>query len=273
MGLIGHLKPWASRQRAQVRAIKARLAPEKRATLAVLSIMKNESLNVDEWIDHYIWQGADHLFIIDNGSTDDTLAKIEASPHRSRITLLSRPERHRQGYHYRRVFLTERIKRRFQWLMVADADEFWFAKQVEKLPDALESFANADVIYARWSQFGSQGQAAHPASLRRDLVMRHEALGPHRATKWIVRTSAIGRNALFIHKIRGACSSRTVTDTDHFQLNHYMTQSLHFWQSVKMARGDASTPSADNLRTMANYTEFNDQAVVVDRALADRLAS
>lgn len=272
MGLIGALKPWASARKAQFRQLRAKAFPEHRAPLAVLAIMKNEALNVDEWIDHYIWQGADHLFIIDNGSTDDTVARIEASKHRSRITLLSRPERHRQGYHYRRVFLAERIKRRFQWLMVADADEFWFARQAEKLPDALEHFDNTDVIYARWSQFGSPGQQAHPASLRRDLVMRHEALGPHHATKWIVRTSAIGRNALFIHKIRGACSSRTVTDTDHFQLNHYMTQSLHFWQSVKMARGDASTPTADNVRTMEIYAAFNGQAVVEDRALADRLA-
>ncbi len=272
MGLIGALKPWASARKARLRQLRAKVFPENRSALAVVAIMKNEALNVEEWIDHYIWQGADHLFIIDNGSTDNTVARIEASPHRSRITLLSRPEPHRQGYHYRRVFLSERIKRRFQWLMVADADEFWFAKGAKTLPEALDHFAGIDVIYTRWSQFGSPGQEAHPAGLRRDLTLRHAALGPHHATKWIVRTSAIGRNALFIHKIRGACSSRTVTDTDHFQLNHYMTQSLHFWQSVKMARGDASTPAADKLRTMATYAAFNDQSVVMDRALADRLA-
>lgn len=271
MGLIGNLKPWASRRRAQIKALRARLAPERRAMLAVLSIMKNEAMNVDEWIDHYIWQGADHLFIIDNGSTDDTVARIKASVHRDRITLLERPERHRQGYHYRRVFLNERIKRRFQWLMVADADEFWFSKRTAGLPATLAEFDHADVIYARWSQFGCPGQEAHPASLRRDLVQRHAELGPHHATKWIVRTSAIGRNALFIHKIRGACSSRTVTDTDHFQLNHYMTQSAHFWRTVKMARGDASTPTGDRARTEGLFDSFNSMATVQDRRLADRL--
>ncbi|MFU8882555.1 MAG: glycosyltransferase family 2 protein [Rhodobacterales bacterium] len=271
MGLIGDLKPWASRKRAQFRALKARLAPERRAMLAVLSIMKNEAMNVDEWIDHYIWQGADHLFIIDNGSTDDTVGRINASAHRDRITLLERPERHRQGYHYRRVFLNERIKRRFQWLMVADADEFWFAKNKAGLPSTLAEFDHADVIYARWSQFGCPGQEAHPTSLRRDLVLRHADLGPHHATKWIVRTSAIGRNALFIHKIRGACSSRTVTDTDHFQLNHYMTQSAQFWREVKMARGDASTPAADLARTAEQFDTFNRMSTVTDRALADLL--
>lgn len=269
MGLIGDLKPWASRMRARIRRLRAGLAPENRAMLAVLTIMKNEAANVDEWIAHYIWQGVDHLFIIDNGSTDDTVARIEASAHRDRITLLHRPERHRQGYHYRRVFISEKIKKRFQWLMVADADEFWFPLRAKHLPGALAGFDHADVIYARWSQFGCPGQEAHPASLRRDLVMRHADLGPHHATKWIVRTAAIGRNALFIHKIRGACSSRTVTDTDHFQLNHYMTQSAHFWRTVKMARGDASTPSADQARTSEAFDKFNAAATVQDRRLAD----
>lgn len=271
MGLIGDLKPWASRRRAQLRALKAGLTSEKRAMLAVLSIMKNEALNVDEWIDHYIWQGADHLFIIDNGSTDDTVARIEASAHRDKITLIQRLETHRQGHHYRQVFRSQRIKKRFQWLMVADADEFWFSKQDATLPEALEKFDGFDVIYARWSQFGCPGQVEHPASLRRSLVQRHEELGSHKTTKWVVRTSAIGNKALYTHKIWGACSSRTITDTDVFQVNHYMTQSQYFWQTIKMTRGSVSTPKHDAIRTMQVFEAFNAQSIAPDRLLADRL--
>jgi len=271
LGIIGYLKPWASAQRTKKRRLQSKLFPERRALLAVLGIVKNESLNVEEWISHYIWQGADHLFIIDNGSTDDTVARIQKSAHRDRITLLQRPERHRQGYHYRQVFRSERIKRRFQWLMVADADEFWFSTKDATLSEALQRFPSFDVIYARWSQFGCANQVVHPESLRRDLKMRHAHLGPHDATKWIVRTSAIGRDSLFIHKVRGACSSRTITDTDVFQLNHYMTQSLHFWRTIKMARGDASTPSNDNSRTFQQFEDFNSKAVVRDSVLANRL--
>ncbi len=235
--------------------------------------MKNESLSVEEWIDHYIWQGADHLFIIDNGSTDNTVALIEASVHRDKITLLQRPERHRQGHHYRMTFRKQRIKKRFQWLMVADADEFWFSKQDKTLPQALERFAGFDVVYARWSQFGCPGQVTHPSSLRRDLWLRHAALGPHISTKWAVRTSAIGNNALFVHKIRGACSSRTITDTDVLQVNHYFTQSRAFWKDVKLKRGSVSTPKHDHIRTMQLFEDFNGLAVTQDRTLADRLSA
>ena len=201
------------------------------------------------------------------------MARINASPYRDRITLLIRPEPHRQGYHYRQTFRRERIKRRFQWLMVADADEFWFSAQDATLPAALERFDRFDVIYARWSQFGCPGQETHPASLRQTLTLRHAALGPYEATKWVVRTAAIGNNALFIHKIRGACSSRTITDTDVLRINHYMTQSQQFWREVKMARGDASTPSGDHARTQKQFEEFNALSQTRDTLLADRLTA
>lgn len=93
-----------------------------------MCIVKNENLNIDEWIDHYFWQGADHLFIIDNGSTDDTFERVQqrAKGH-DKITVVKRAQRHKQDAHYQDVFLKFQMRKRFRWLLVADADEFWFA--------------------------------------------------------------------------------------------------------------------------------------------------
>ena len=41
--------------------------------LSVLSIFKNEIMNLKVWIEHYLWQGVDHFYLIDNGSTDNPL--------------------------------------------------------------------------------------------------------------------------------------------------------------------------------------------------------
>jgi hypothetical protein len=41
--------------------------------LSVLSIFKNETINLKLWLDHYLWQGAEHFYLIDNGSTDEPL--------------------------------------------------------------------------------------------------------------------------------------------------------------------------------------------------------
>jgi len=235
--------------------------------------MKDEALSVQEWIDHYVWQGADHLFIIDNGSTDTTVAQIEASEHRNRITLLHRPQRNKQVWHYRSVVRAQRIAERFRLLMVADGDEFWFARRDQTLVDAIRRFeAKFDVIYARWANFGCEPTAPHPASLRRELVYRAPDLAWHTAKKWIVKTDVLSRESIWIHKISGACSSRTTVDHDYLQLNHYVTQSYYFWTEVKMKRGFSST-AANKERTLEQFSHTNEQATYKDEALAERIGA
>ena len=45
--------------------------------LSVLAIFKNETMNLKMWIDHYLWQGVEHFYLIDNGSTDKPLAILK----------------------------------------------------------------------------------------------------------------------------------------------------------------------------------------------------
>ena len=39
-------------------------------TLCLVAIFKNESHILKEWIEHYLNQGVDKIFLVDNGSTD-----------------------------------------------------------------------------------------------------------------------------------------------------------------------------------------------------------
>ena len=41
--------------------------------LTLMAIFKNETFNLKIWLDHYIWQGVQHFYLIDNGSTDNPL--------------------------------------------------------------------------------------------------------------------------------------------------------------------------------------------------------
>lgn len=262
---------FASTVRGKTRKIRSIILEDRRADLAVLSIMKNESLNVLEWIDHYIWQGVDHIYIIDNGSSDDMIEKIECSPHRGRVTLIQAPEKHQQKKHYRRAIASQKIKKKFRWLLIVDADEFCFPLKHRTITEALQGLDWFDLIYMQWTYFGCPDQAEHPSSLRTDLIYRQDDLGPHIATKFFVKTSRIGRKSVQIHKFRGARSERTITANDVFQLNHYQTQSLHFWKTVKMTRGDADIPAWEFKRSMQDFNDFNAKAVVRDELLAKRV--
>ena len=152
--------------------IKAKF-PDKRQDLPILSIMKNEEWNVIELIDHYFWQGADHIFIIDNGSNDKTPELISSHDRSDDITLISLPEPHKQCARYWTVFKKCGIKKRFRWLAVADGDEFWYARKDCSLPSAITRFEEKfDVIYSRWANFGCSTQQGHPESLREELTSR-----------------------------------------------------------------------------------------------------
>ena len=43
----------------------------------VLSIFKNETMNLKLWLEHYLWQGVGHFYLIDNGSTDNPLSILQ----------------------------------------------------------------------------------------------------------------------------------------------------------------------------------------------------
>jgi glycosyltransferase involved in cell wall biosynthesis len=243
----------------------------ERKKLGVLAIMKNEAMNLREWIEHYLWQGVDKIFLIDNGSTDGGSDLVKQEVEGGSVEIFFRSEPHRQCAHYHSVFVQARIWEKVEWLVMADLDEFWYCPG-SNLPAALEGTGDLDLIYANWRMFGSSGYKAHPASLRRYLVHRQPALGAHSDTKWICRTDAIkDTRQIMLHKVHGIDSSRVVSDNERFHLNHYAIQSLEYFTKVKMRRGDASTPQFDAIRTLEYFDRYDSPAIQVDRTLADML--
>jgi glycosyltransferase involved in cell wall biosynthesis len=124
------------------------LAPK--GTLGVLAIMKNETDVLREWIEHYRWQGVDKIFLIDNGSTDDPQRILREHIASGFIEFFSRPQPHRQAQHYRDVFRKAGIRRKVEWLVTADLDEFWFSP-LGDLKRGIETIRERfDLVYANW---------------------------------------------------------------------------------------------------------------------------
>lgn len=239
-------------------------------TLAVAGIMKDEVRNLDEWISHYLQLGADRIVLVDNGSTDGSFARAQRWVDKGCVDLISRPERHRQADHVWEA-TNAFVLGRYQWLLVADLDEFWFCPDGSKLSSKLctPDFFDVDVIYANWMMFGSSGLKAHPQSIRTSLVHRQVGLEAHRNRKYICRTSVLRFRSNFgVHKVSGADSARTVSDNQAFHLFHYPIQSLEYFQEVKMTRGDAMSSRSDNVRDMAYFLRHDAICTQEDRTLA-----
>jgi hypothetical protein len=41
-------------------------------SISVLAMFKNESSIIQEWLEHYLAEGVQHFYLIDNGTTDNT---------------------------------------------------------------------------------------------------------------------------------------------------------------------------------------------------------
>lgn len=269
---MAKIRSWNKRRLRTYRNLTSRLKTDRREPLCVIAIVKNEELNITEWIDHYLWQGVNHIFIIDNGSTDSTMEMIRNHPYHHAITLYHLPRKHRQAEHYRFLFRKENLKSRYRWLVIADGDEFWFGKTGNTLREALLELDAFDLVYCNWKIFGTSGFKQHPTSLRLQLTKCMPKLGPHALSKWAVKTDAI-RNAssIGVHKVGECRSTHTITEHETIQINHYVTQSEQFWREVKMKRGDAWGPQNDATRDQTMFDTIELECSETDEGLAKLL--
>ena len=84
-------------------------------SISVLAMFKNESSTIKDWIDHYLAEGVEHFYLIDNGSTDDTTDKI--SRYSTYLTLIKDARSMETGtqtflfnHHYLNKIKNENIK-------------------------------------------------------------------------------------------------------------------------------------------------------------------
>lgn len=274
--LVKSIRRWnLSRRRRRRDKISTRYhETDHPAILGVLAIMKNESMNIDEWITHYLQVGAQKIYLIDNGSADDTVKKAKHWVEKGVVELVEWPRQHAQKEHYWDAIKTFKIRETCRWLLIADLDEFWFCPDGTSIPDKLNIFQNIDVIYANWRMFGSSGLVKHPKSIRTAFVACDPKLYNHAETKFIVRTSAIKTlKNVQLHKVDGANSRNTVSDNENFNLFHYRIQSLEYFEKVKMTRGDALSVTPDVARDMQYFYDCDAPCTEINRTMADLVES
>jgi hypothetical protein len=220
--------------------------------LSILTIMKNEAMNLKIWIDHYIWQGVDHFYIIDNNSDDKSIQIIEDLINNGYpITLYKLAEQHKQVEHYQYVYDNEQLQEKTKWLIVADLDEFFYCNN-SKISNELKNYEDYDYITSKWRMFGSNNCIQHPKDIRASLTKRVEELHPN--TKYIFQTKNIYSSSLNIHELNDGYTDK-IDLSEIFRLNHYPIQSKEYFEKVKMSRGDATT--CHNVRDWNYFDAYN----------------
>jgi hypothetical protein len=238
--------------------------------LCVMAIFKNETMNLKLWLDHYLWQGVEHFYLIDNGSTDNPLNILNEYIQKGVVTYHFREEKYKQAEHYRYVFDYEKLKEKTKWLCICDLDEFIFG--IEKiLSKALNDFNNYDVIYTNSFFYGSDNLIEHPKDIRTAIVYRESDI--INGIKYIFKPNKINSSSeIWIHWIvnPGTVQKKQmneITQNNIIRLNHYRIQSLEYFTKIKMTRGDVSTQESVNIRTLDYFNTYTKLSNIKDDIL------
>ena len=220
--------------------------------LSVLAIFKNETMNLKMWLNHYLWQGVDHFYLIDNGSDDNPLSILQEYIDKGIVSYFYLPEQHKQLQHYRYVYDT--IKLNTKWLTICDLDEFFFGLKHPLVNTIKTLETKYDYIVCNWKMFGSDGLITHPLDIRSAITHCKKMLA--RQTKYIFKTEKIDSSCICVHELN-SCNLRMYNENILVQLNHYPIQSLEFFKKVKMTRGDSNYIDLKNFRDMNYFKEYD----------------
>ena len=224
--------------------------------LSVMAMFKNESWIIREWIEHYLSEGVEHFYLIDNGSNDDYENKI--IEYMQYITLVKDSTRlpyGTQSHLYNKIYL-DVVKNETTWIIICDIDEYIYARNgYEKIIDVLNIMSsNIETIWIPWKVFGSNGNIEHPSSIVSAFTKRSNQpdsfLGHGKS---IVRARNLVNFGCCGHYVEVENNSTIHTpNKDNYylfdfnedscskfnlSLNHYMLMSEEYYTTIKCNRG------------------------------------
>ena len=240
--------------------------------LSVLSTFKNETMNLKIWLEHYIWQGVEHFYLIDNDSNDNPLEILQPYIDKGIVTYYYKPEKYMQDKNYRWVFDNANLKRATHWLAICDLDEFFFGVD-KKLSTKLKTLEYYNIISSNWVMFGTDGLIEHPNDIRTAIV--HKELSLNNYTKIIFKPLSINNSSqIEIHGINHPITNTPIAShpkmriaNQLIRLHHYPIQSEEFFYNIKATRGDGVHSHHEYTRNATYFTNYTKNCTHKDDTL------
>mgnify|MGYP001796145605 CR=1 FL=1 len=290
---------WPFRRPAPSRASRIAIKPPKpateRAPLALVLIARNEAARIGDWLAFHALAGVSHVFLYDNGSTDDTVAiagRFSGCPVTIIPWQLNTAEAKtgmiipRQIMAYAHAICT--FGAGFERMGFIDTDEFLVPVKATTLPEALADLPHLNVSLP-WAMFGHNGHDTPPDDAYPFAFTQRAARseGPLLNFKCIVDPCAVTQ--VSTHKFetaqgkdvsantrgqtaRNAARQGAFVTHEVIQLNHYYLMSRQELQ--QKLNGPAVSGSAQEQRAAAvmRKAELIEASPVKDTAAVDFLA-
>lgn len=254
-------------------------------SLCVVAIFKNESHILQEWINHYINEGINKFFLIDNESTDDYQNILTPYIKNEIVELIKDSTPPEQNELYNKHFLEK--CREYEWVMVCDLDEFVYARNgVKTISDFLKNLnCKIQRIRIPWKIFGSSGLKTQPTSVLHNFLYRqHVNKKTYMPVKTIARGSLIKKLEIHDFQLLSDRIRPTTFPERHgevydeidedvlaksfLHLNHYRIQSYEWFVNTKQPR--MKPEFADVLVDSIDYFYNNDYNEMFDDELSKK---
>ncbi len=245
-------------------------------SFVIVTVFKNERTNLKEWVDHYLWQGASHLYMCDNESTDNPLDILQDYIDKGlvtywidkRHTMQFNPPRHIQREIYQETVhsIQTSARQHTEWILIADLDEFWYCETMPLSTFLYNVPTTVKYITKNWRIFGPSQETEHPKSLRKELVYRQPI---ETSPKYMFRTFLVKPEEIDIHHVRTHFKGDEILNPEELHLNHYVLQSLWHFTQIKIPRG--CIVGDMSVYTMQYWLQHIEGHTLLDTALAEQV--
>lgn len=204
--------------------------------LVVCAVFKNESHILDEWISHYLYHGAEHIYLVNDNSNDNYEEII--NKYSNYVTLFNNDIETqnvgRQSLIYEKYF--NNVLCQTKWITILDLDEFLYSPDNINLLNIIEKYNSYSQIKVNWLHFGSNGHLYQPRSTVQGFTSRAslDTSKIYYSYKSIVKASEVLFFGIHSHNIKNG----NETDVSDLIINHYCIQSQDFYLRIKSTRGD-----------------------------------
>lgn len=247
--------------------------------IVIASMFKNESMVIKEWIEHYIKEGIEHFYLIDNGSDDNYLDIIQ--PYLNIVTLIKDPYRKKLGTQDELLnkYFLEKIKEEATWVLVVDMDEYVYSRNTFKnISDYIKSIPeDISQIILPWKMFGSSNLIYQPSNIISSFTMKEDSnkflsriktchAGHSKTitrTKRIInlsthRSSISSGECVFSDLVKYDTFKNYDIDKQHLHINHYTHMSYEYYTTIKINRGGGQGGSYDLIKFKHESSIFNE---------------
>ncbi len=251
-------------------------------------IARNEGRYLDEWLSYYKELGVDHIYFIDNKSTDDTKNVVDKYVDSGFVTYIPFNGEKAQLPAYR--FLTKKIRKSTKWLAFIDADEFLYTRD-EDIKTFLRRYEQYPGLVVNWIVFGPCGHETRPEgyvtdnytltfsdpdnelNLRVKTIAQATEIADIRSPHYVTYKKgrlAVDENMKPVDGsfmlVPGAGRATTAhNSTKLIRINHYWTKSLEELRE-KCNRGYAAgrdDPQYNNILKRLNYPLVEDEELAI----------